>query len=444
MSGIIKSLEYFPITYFSIMLLFIFPILVAEIIYSRAFKLKKGKLARFISAILVLCFGSAVIIAVQFLFPAPLNLAVEFCIYLSLFLLTLICIKICCSESWMTILFTGIAGYATQNLVAKFFDLVAHGVGLYSNLRTNIYIYTLVKLIFFAIYYVGLYFLFGQRISKHAAKDSKLNVLLISAIALIVTIVLSSIFVRYAAESFILNMAGCAFSCICCVLILIFESGLLEKDKYKHEAETLQILLNSAEKQFIFSKENIDLINIKCHDLKHQIRTLSNTKGEALKEALEEIENVIEIYDLSAKTGNDILDTVITEKSLFCKNHGITMTCMADGKKLSFISPADSYALFGNIISNAIEAVAGVEDADKRVISFTTKQKDKLLSVHIYNYFQGEIKFLDGLPMTKADTLRHGFGMQSIRALVKKYGGELLIYTKEDEFHLEMLFTLNY
>lgn len=86
--------------------------------------------------------------------------------------------------------------------------------------------------------------------------------------------------------------------------------------------------------QYELTRENIALINQKCHDLKHQIRALRNATKEELEHYLEEIEGQVQIYDAIVKTGNEVLDTILTEKSLYCKERGISVFCVADGSQM--------------------------------------------------------------------------------------------------------------
>jgi len=72
-------------------------------------------------------------------------------------------------------------------------------------------------------------------------------------------------------------------------------------------------------------KENMEMFNLKCHDMKHQIREIGANKG-IPHEALEEIESKITVYDSVVKTGNDVLDTILTEKNLKCNRDSITLT----------------------------------------------------------------------------------------------------------------------
>ena len=132
---------------------------------------------------------------------------------------------------------------------------------------------------------------------------------------------------------------------------------------------------------------------------------------------------------------------LLTEKSLFCEQNGINLSCMIDGAELGFIEEGDLYCLFGNLVDNALEAVKGIEDRERRVVDLVVKVKDGLLLVQEENYFDGTLRFEDGLPVTtKGDRNYHGFGMRSLRLIARKYGGELSAFVKGDVFHLSIIF----
>ena len=210
---------------------------------------------------------------------------------------------------------------------------------------------------------------------------------------------------------------------------------------YRHMAQELDIvqgLLYQQKEQYRIAKENIDLINIKCHDLKHQIRSLGEKTVD--EGALREIENVVGIYDASVATGNEALDVILTEKSLYCEKNGIRLCCVADGAKLNFMSPADLYALFGNAIENAIESVSRIEDRQKRIINVAVRAAGRLVSIHIDNYFEGEVQIKDGIPVTKKkDTRFHGFGIKSMKYIAEKYDGDFSVSAKEGRFSLNVV-----
>ena len=131
----------------------------------------------------------------------------------------------------------------------------------------------------------------------------------------------------------------------------------------------------------------------------------------------------------------------MTEKKLQCEQENIELTYMIDGEKLNFLKETDIYSLFGNALDNAINSVRSLKCKEKRIISLIVKETMGLVSIHIENYYQGDLDFKEGLPMTtKKDKNYHGFGMKSIRFLTEKYDGELSITADDDVFSLNIIF----
>ena len=104
------------------------------------------------------------------------------------------------------------------------------------------------------------------------------------------------------------------------------------------------------------------------------------------------------------------------------------------------MNPCDLYALFGNAVDNAIEAVENVEDPEKKYIGLTVRLVGKFYSVHLQNYTREKVSFENGLPQTgKPDKNNHGYGVKSMQMLVKKYGGEISFIQEGDIFNLNMI-----
>lgn len=211
------------------------------------------------------------------------------------------------------------------------------------------------------------------------------------------------------------------------------------------ELDMIQLLLWQQKEQYQISKETIDLINHKCHDLKHQVHAIRAVKGEAEREAyLKEIEDSVQIYDSIVHTGNEILDVILTEKSLFCKKYGIRISCVADGRLLSFMDPVDLYALLGNALDNAIEALKKISREKERAIDIMLYEKRSFLLLQIINPVEWEVNFKDGLPVsTKEENGYHGFGVKSMQHLAQKYGGFMTTEVKDGCFYLIIVMPLH-
>lgn len=208
----------------------------------------------------------------------------------------------------------------------------------------------------------------------------------------------------------------------------------------KEDNQALQQILEKDRMRYEISKEYIDIINVKCHDLKHQLRGIRQSDKEISDKVLDEIEQAVSIYDADIKTGSKALDVVLAEKIRSCAIRGIEVSCIADGALLSFIQPTDLYSLIGNMLDNAIEAVETLSDKEKRVIGLIISRESGLIRIRAENYFEGSRTIEGGLPATtKDDKYNHGFGTKSIRMIAEKYGGSAVFSTDHNIFTVNIL-----
>lgn len=211
----------------------------------------------------------------------------------------------------------------------------------------------------------------------------------------------------------------------------------------RFESKTLQNVIEMQYANYQMLDKSIELVNEKYHDLKHQIGIIragimSNTE---ILHSLDKVEQEIKYYEAQNKTGNKVLDTILTSKSLYCQRHSIQLSCVADGAALNFMEIIDISALFGNILDNAIESAEKIEDPQKRVICLVVVVQKGFLRIRAENYFAGNIELRDGNPVTtKKDKEYHGYGIKSIKSIAKKYGGSVTIETRGNWFELRILF----
>lgn len=229
-------------------------------------------------------------------------------------------------------------------------------------------------------------------------------------------------------------------------VIMYLQSELFKKSAMRQELAVMNMLWKKEQEQYEISRENIALINQKCHDLKHQIRAIRYMSREEIDAYIEEIEGTIEIYESMVKSGNEVLDTILTEKSLYCRERGITVSCVVDGRQMGFINTIDLYAMLGNALDNAIEAVEKFKSREKRQIDVMIYKEQQFLVINIVNpmkerlIFNEELMYDADLPQTtKADRFHHGFGLASIRYMVKKYDGYLNLSEEDGCFSLKIL-----
>ena len=372
-------------------------------------------------------------------------------IYFLLFVLSVAHFRVCYAENIWVTLFCCDMAYAAQNLVYKVFLTLwcaLLGVGF----RPREWQYKLIYYAFFAAAAVAMYFVLARRTKKYILRRSQdARTIIISLVILAVTVILCSAEdVTFASLSvgqenvfdspllYILRQTGNLFSVACCVIVLAYLSGVLEKRDLEQELQYINYNIAQMKQQYEISRDTIEQINVKCHDMRHRVRAMLGTQD--AEEVEEELERAVRIYDANIRTGNKTLDVILTEKSLLCEKRGITLSCMADGEKLSFMREDDLYCLFGNIIDNAAEAVAHLSDDEKRVINLTCGARGDMVLIEEENYYGGDLTFEDGLPQTtKSDKMYHGYGVRSIRLIARRYGGEATMSADGGIFSLKVL-----
>lgn len=210
--------------------------------------------------------------------------------------------------------------------------------------------------------------------------------------------------------------------------------------RIRYEFESMQNILHNQYIQYQRSQEAIELINYKYHDLKHYTLALKMEENEQRRrDYLNQLEEELKGYGMQYKTGNKVLDVLLTSKNLSCAKKQIVMTCVVDGTLFDFMDNIDICSIFGNALDNAIECEEKLE-LEKRLIEVAAFSQKKFLIIRFENYYEGELEFSRGFPLTtKKETQFHGYGLKSLCYTVRKYGGETDISAHDNWFSLKIL-----
>ena len=224
------------------------------------------------------------------------------------------------------------------------------------------------------------------------------------------------------------------------MILYVYQSRICEFLAEK-ELSNIHSMLKAQYDKYRNYQTTFDMINIKYHDLKHQIAGLrADMSEEQRQEWIDSLEQELESYSPELQTGNSVLDTLIAGKMMNCRANNIKVTCVADGNILDFMHVADICTIFGNALDNAIESVSLIEDPEKRLIHLSVSPRKNFVIIQINNYCENQIKIKNGYPVTtKADKASHGFGLKSIRYTVEKYHGNVTFNVSKNWFELNIL-----
>lgn len=430
-------------------LIFTTELLVAETLFVFNLKRRSHFWLRLAASLIVL-------FCVAFFFPL-FNINNPFYTVLVFFVIFAVSVglmKFVFDESFLSLLFCGIAAYAVQHLAYQCYSLLVYStginggavLGLYGEVKefpltwNTIPVYIIA---YFCVYWACTV-IFASKIKKYG--DLKINSVLLFClfVLFVLAIIVINMVVTYEAVkdfnlTFIITASLSAV--LSCLFVMFLLFTLLSNETLKTENEYMNRLWLQEQKQFKSSKANVDFINTTYHDLKYQINLLKENPNQR-EELLKNIDRAFQAYDSNVVTGNEALDIILTERATECNKNDIKMNCMVDGKLFNFMSEVDLYIVFGNALDNAMEAVLKL-DNDSRSISVTSYKMGEIFSVCIRNYCVKEPKMQGGLPLTtKKNKERHGYGMQSIKRIVEKYGGNMQVVVRDGVFNLTLLFFL--
>ena len=360
--------------------------------------------------------------------------------YFNYIISALMCVGIiflCFKTSFPCALFYMTIGYTVEHISSGILGLIMSAASISYKWQW------LLRLACGIIVIAAMFYLLTRRERKDLDKDGallpKTSTIIVSLISVLFIYVLSMYadnLIRQQANGIYINLSSLGFS----MLLIIVQFGIFSRSKIKEEKDIVSRAIVEEREQYRLSQENIEKINIKCHDLKHRIDSLRNADARDRDEQIEELENLLKIYEAGFRTGNSALDEVLTKKALQCIDLDIKLLPIIDGNAVSALKDDDIYSLFGNILDNAIEYLATVPDESLREISLKITNKNKLSVIHCENYCSAPLKFKGGLPVTtKQDTDNHGFGTVSIKNIVNKYKGTLSIKHEDDNFVLNII-----
>lgn len=371
-----------------------------------------------------------------------------FCYY-SLSSIIFLLILFCFDEPVTEVCLLWCSSLCAQHIVNKTYPLIQNIFGINDTETISLIhsgtaaLQTWEFILYFVIYISGLFLiaLFFRR-NNYSSQEKKFK-RKVAALSISFTlsinglICLSRLFEK---ESFSLSIFIKLFTISFCFLILFIIIGFFEQNQKEQEYVVIKELLHQEKAQFENVKTNMEAINTKVHDLKKIINRFENKLNE---QDLQSLKSALDFYDSTISTGNDVLDVILSEKSLLCRQNNIKFTSMVDGQKLDMFTPTQLYSIFGNIMDNAIRASKNL-DVEKRFISLTVKKEDNHIIIEESNFYEGTINILENnlIATSKKDKAKHGFGIKSIVYLINRFGGNTELKAKDNCFTIRITLSI--
>lgn len=303
------------------------------------------------------------------------------------------------------------------------------------------YIYVGLSNLVFLIILFLLYHLFKNQLYMVRLRD-----IFLSLIMPVISIIVSTLtfFVSSNAEMSEVNRIILGLISIIILSFTLLNFYLIKNISNNYALPKENILSNKEKEIYRLEIENseryIREVSAIKHNIKNQllfIETLIDEQNYTeAKKVCTNINDNIRIAAHIYKTGNVYLDAILNVVYSKANDNNINLMVNCN-MNLKFVDCDDLSILIGNLVDNAIEALCN-EKIKELKIDILKKRGYAILNIQ--NYCSSSVLCKNpNLLTSKSDVKNHGFGLNSVRKIVRKYGGDIVFYEKGNYFYVNIM-----
>lgn len=186
--------------------------------------------------------------------------------------------------------------------------------------------------------------------------------------------------------------------------------------------------------------KNYKAVHDRRHDMEYIYECMKQHDYEKILRYIEKISALDENRNRSSTwTGYGTVDYLINKAVCMCHENQVKVISDIEFTGIP-IEEYDFFTVLANLLDNAIEAASKCE-GDKRYIEFNLKSFYNNFSLYISNGYRDEPK-RDGEKFISDNVkdLKHGWGLECVRDVVKKYDGIMDIKYHNGKFIVDIIF----
>lgn len=236
---------------------------------------------------------------------------------------------------------------------------------------------------------------------------------------------------------------------MCCVLLGVLNGVIFlmicimnKKNEEKVQAQFLIWKQQELLKDMESMRENY--LNVKSlkHDMKNYLSSidilLENGRYEEAQIYIEEIiQNKAFTKDMVIVSGNSYVDAMVNAKKRLCEQKHMMFRFEILGEIEEHMGIPIS-GILGNLLDNAIEACE--KNKTETYINVMIKRKHNWYQITVENSMESTVlKKNPELLTHKTDKEQHGWGLKSVKSIVKDYNGSISMEEKDNRFIVDVL-----
>ncbi len=234
-------------------------------------------------------------------------------------------------------------------------------------------------------------------------------------------------------------------SFVCCAAYLVFLLYNSYNERTQHQLMQLQnilgIQLNQAVREIDALRESQTLASQYRHDIRHHLQYVSacieNGQEDQALSYITGICKEIEAQKVKRYCENEAANLILSAFSGRAQKEGIQMNVKGSLPPLIPVTDSDLCVLLSNALENALHACQPLTSANKTcIIDVQFYYRNDKLFLQVQNPYEKEVSFKNGIPVSNEPG--HGIGVQSICAIVERYGGIYTFLVQNHQFILRL------
>ena len=232
---------------------------------------------------------------------------------------------------------------------------------------------------------------------------------------------------------------------VCCAAYLVFllYNSVKERtqNQLKQAQKSLGIQLNQAVREIDALRESQMLASQYRHDMRHHLQYVSacieNGQEEQAQAYISGVCKEIEAQKVERYCENEAANLILSAFAGRAKKEGIQMKVKGTLPSFIMVSDSDLCVLLSNALENALHACQSLAAAKETcVINVQFYIRDGHLFLQVENPCRDNVPFENGIPVSHEPG--HGIGVQSICAIVERYGGMCTFLVQNHHFILRL------
>ncbi|RGZ66854.1 ATP-binding protein, partial [Eubacterium sp. AM49-13BH] len=223
------------------------------------------------------------------------------------------------------------------------------------------------------------------------------------------------------------------------LLLYVFYSSMLDRYVYMQENERLRQQMHYYNMQMNANVQNDKKVRSIRHDMKHHIREINNLANlgeiEEIKKYTSDLMGDINSSKTMFDTGNITLDGILNYYYGKFEEQNIKAAFDIIVPENMGFGAMDINIIMGNLLDNAYENAVKAKESDIKV---NIKYNGNMLYISVANTFDGKVnKDKDKYLSTKGE--EHGYGLENIKRITEKYGGNMKIEHNDTMFVVSII-----